>query len=228
MFSAGYPRWFFIVGATGVLTYLNYRGLEFVGHAVTVICIFTLLPFFVFCCIGATKMDYSRLVETPPGGLASVNWTLLLNTFFWNINYWESAASYSGDVLDPGRNYPLGMLIAVILVTLSLFIPVLVGLGASSMPWDQWSDGSFTKIATEVVGPWMGYWMMAASAVTNIGMFEAERNTSQNFEHEKRVRCTNIWHTDVSHRDYMFSVAFVFSGLAFLFPIMFCCYFICR
>lgn len=103
-------------------------------------------------------MDYSRLLETPPGGLASVNWALLLNTFFWNINYWESAASYAGDVADPGRNYPLGMLFAVVLVTLSLMLPVIVGIGSSKMPFNQWEDGSFTKIAAEVVGPWMGYW----------------------------------------------------------------------
>jgi amino acid transporter len=176
-FACGYPRWTFIVVATAVLTYINYRGLEFVGQAATFICVFTLLPFIVFCIVGIPQMDASKLLATPPGGIAGVNWRLLLNTFFWNINYWESAASYSGDVEDPGRNYPLGLMIAVVLVALSLILPLVVAIGASALPYDQWADGSFAGIAMEIAGPWLGHWMMAASAVTNIGMFEAEMSS---------------------------------------------------
>lgn len=158
IFSSGWPRWAFILSSVVVLTYLNYRGLEFVGSAVTVICIFTLLPFIVFCVYGFSEMDWSRLLEVPQNGLQGVKWRLLLNTFFWNINYWESAASYSGDVANPGRDYPRGMVIAVILVTLALILPVVVGIGASSVPFYEWTDGSFTKIAVSVAGPWLGYW----------------------------------------------------------------------
>jgi amino acid transporter len=176
-FAGGYHRWSFIVLATAALTYINYRGLEFVGQAATFICVFTLLPFVVFCIVGFPQMDASKLLATPPEGLAGVNWRLLLNTFFWNINYWESAASYSGDVEDPGRNYPLGLMIAVALVALSLVLPLVVAIGASSLPYDRWTDGSFAGIAMEISGPWLGHWMMAASAVTNIGMFEAEMSS---------------------------------------------------
>jgi hypothetical protein len=27
------------------------------------------------------------------------------------------------------------------------------------------------------MGPWLGYWMMGAAAITNIGMFEAEMSS---------------------------------------------------
>ena len=64
-----------------------------------------------------------------------VNWRLLLNTFFWNINYWESAACFSADVHDPATTYPRGLLIAVVLVFLSTFLPVLVGIGVSDAPF---------------------------------------------------------------------------------------------
>lgn len=158
VFADGWPRWAFIITSVAVLTYFNYRGLEFVGSAVTVICVFTLLPFIVFCIYGMTEMDYSRLLEVPANGLHGVKWRLLLNTFFWNINYWESAAAYSGDVQNPGRDYPRGMCVAVVLVTISLFLPVFVGIGASKVPYEEWTDGSFTKIATDVAGPWLGYW----------------------------------------------------------------------
>jgi hypothetical protein len=34
----------------------------------------------------------------PESGLKGVNWRLLLNTFFWNINYWESASCFAAEV----------------------------------------------------------------------------------------------------------------------------------
>lgn len=45
---------------------------------------------------------------------------------------------YSGDVENVKRNYPLGMSIAIILVFLSLFIPVFIGIGACDEPYTQW------------------------------------------------------------------------------------------
>ena len=61
-----------------------------------------------------------------------------------------SAASFSGDVEDPGRNYPIGLGIAVGMVFLSCFIPVLVGTGISPDPYSEWSDGYFVRLAGEL------------------------------------------------------------------------------
>ena len=163
--------------ATVLLTYLNYRGLEIVGWTTTVICILSLMPFVVFCVVGATKLDPSRWLVMPEDGLKGVDWKLFLNTFFWNINYWESAACYSGEVINPGYTYPRGMALALLLVTFATLLPVLVGTGASSLPASEWRDGSFTRLAQEIVGPWLGYWMIFASAISNIGMFEAEMSS---------------------------------------------------
>ncbi len=38
-------------------------------------------------------------------------------------------------------------------------------------------SGYFVHLATVIVGPWLGYWMLAAAAVTNIGQFEAEMSS---------------------------------------------------
>ena len=66
---------------------------------------------------------------------------MLLNTFYWNLNYWDSAATFSGEVISPENNYPSGIMMAVLLVFLSTFLPILVGTGASDKPWDEWTDG---------------------------------------------------------------------------------------
>ena len=80
----------FIFCVTIGLTYLNYRGLDIVGNVAIVICLVSLLPFIVFCVIGSTKVQPERWFVTPPGGFVGVDWKLLLNTFFWNINFWVS------------------------------------------------------------------------------------------------------------------------------------------
>ena len=106
-----------------------------------------------------------------------MNWRLLLNTFYWNLNYWDSAATFSGDVINPEKNYPSGILLAVLLVFMSTFLPILVGTGAYEGDWSDWSDGFFITLGVEIVGPWLGYWMLLASTMTNVGMFEAEMSS---------------------------------------------------
>ncbi|RYH27227.1 APC family permease [archaeon] len=170
-------RWTFIFSVTVGLTYLNYRGLDIVGKVAIVICLVSLVPFVLFCVLGAAKVDPRRWLDAPKGGFWAVDWRLLLNTFFWNINFWESAASFSGEVENPGKNYPIGMGIAVLLVFLSAFVPILVGTGASTAPYSEWTDGYFITLSREIVGPWLSYWLMLASALTNIGMFEAEMSS---------------------------------------------------
>jgi amino acid transporter len=102
-----------------------------------------------------------------------------LNTFFWNINFWESSSSFSADVENPAKNYPRGMALAVMLVFLSLLLPILVAIGASpdTDNFEKWTDGYFVHLAIDIVGPWLGYWMTFAAMITNIGMFEAEMSS---------------------------------------------------
>ena len=166
-----------IVGITMSLTYLSYRGIECVGYIAIGICIFSLSPFVAFCIIGSFKIQPARWLVTPPGGIKGVQWRLLFNTFFWNINFWESSSSFAGDVEDPGSTYPRGMLIALLMVFLASFLPILIGTGASSDSYTEWTDGYFLHIAAEIGGPWLSYWMMLAAATTNIGMFEAEMSS---------------------------------------------------
>eukprot|EP00605_Chrysophyceae_sp_TOSAG23-4_P001384 GSChrysophyteH1.ASY1.ANO1.1504.1 assembled CDS len=170
-------RYVLIAFITLSLTYLNYRGLDVVGKVAIFICVFSLAPFVAFCVIGSFNIDPKRWSEGPAGGIEAVNWRLLLNTFYWNINFWDSAASFSGDVHEPVKSFPPGIVMALILVFLSTFLPILIGTAASTRPYTEWTDGYFVALGVEIAGPWLGYWMMAASSMTNIGMFEAEMSS---------------------------------------------------
>lgn len=78
---------------------------------------------------------------------------------------------------DPSRDYPLGMALAILLVFVTLFVPILVATGASTRPYTEWSDGYFVDLGRQIAGPWLAYWLMFASALSNIGMFEAEMSS---------------------------------------------------
>jgi amino acid transporter len=88
---------------------------------------------------------------------------------------WDSAASFAGEVEDPGRSFPLAMAMCVVLVIFSNVLPVLVGTGVEKNPdYSQWEDGYFAVAAQKIAGPWLGVWVVAAAAVSNVGLFEAE------------------------------------------------------
>jgi amino acid transporter len=83
-----WARWAFILTTTAALTYVNFRGLDVVGTVAITICLLSLMPFVAFCVIGAFQVQPERWLHAPPGGVYGVNWGLLFNTFFWNINFW--------------------------------------------------------------------------------------------------------------------------------------------
>jgi len=80
-------------------------------------------------------------------------------------------------VKDPEKSFPPGIALAVLLVFLATFLPVLIGTGASDRPYSEWRDGYFISLAVQIAGPWLGYWMLLASSMSNVAMFEAEMSS---------------------------------------------------
>jgi amino acid transporter len=177
IFEHGWPRFFFILCATFGLTYVNYTGLDVIGWTSTILCPLSVTPFIIFCILGLSKMDTSQWLITPHNGIEGVNWTLFLNTFFWNINYWDSMSCFSNDIIDPSYNIPVGMGIAMLLVAVSIFLPILIGTAVSQDPYTAWTDGYFTKLGTDVGGVWLGVFIMVGATFSSIGQYEAEMSS---------------------------------------------------
>lgn len=103
-----------------------------------------------------------------------------------NLNYWDSAASFAGEVDNPGKTYPRALVACVVLVILCYALPLLVGTGSAAVAasssieegrWDLWVDGYFADVATAIAGRWLGIWVVLAAAAANIGLFEAEMSS---------------------------------------------------
>lgn len=182
-----------VAAFASVLSYVTYRGLPVVSEMSMGICAISMSPFILVILIGIWKVEPHRWFTLPDatvdesdntgGGMISsaalggVLWRPFLNSMFWNLNSFDSAASFSGEVHDPGRSFPLAMFWAVIFVVGGYFFPLLIILGASDAPQSAWEDGYLATAITEVVGPWLGAWTVFAAGVTNIALFQAELAT---------------------------------------------------
>ncbi|MCI60890.1 amino acid permease-like protein, partial [Trifolium medium] len=57
------------------------------------------------------------------------------------------------------------------------FFPLLIGTGAVPVQRELWTDGYFADIAMIIGGVWLRWWLQAAAAMSNMGMFVAEMSS---------------------------------------------------
>ena len=134
-----------------------------------------------------------------------------------NLNYWDSAASFAGEVDNPGKTYPRALFACVVLVVLCNGLPVLVGTGSAAVAaaaaevtdgtgegrWSLWVDGYFADVASAVAGRWLGVWVVMAAAAANIGLFEAEMS-SDAFQLMGMVRPHTTRHQTPNNKEHIF------------------------
>jgi amino acid transporter len=104
-------------------------------------------------------------------GSVAIQWSLLLNTLFWNFNGFSNMSVFGGEVQNPGKTYPRALTISVVLVSLTYLIP-LFGASVYNAPhWSTWEEGAFAQIAQSIGGPFLTGWIMFGTFGSNIGMF---------------------------------------------------------
>ena len=191
---------FIILSSTAMaLSYINWLGLPIVGRMSVIICCVAMSPFVLLTLIGVfqvdperwfilpTEIDMATIHDDPTtstdGGFfpnfvaANVLWRPFVNNLFWNLNSFDSAASFSEDVDNPGVAYPAAMKYAFVMVFCGYLFPLLVALGASDAPQSEWVDGYLATVASDIVGPWLGDWTIFAAGISNIALYQAELST---------------------------------------------------
>ena len=189
--GGGVVRYTILTAITLLLGYINYRGLKVVGDMSLVLCAIAMAPFVVFCVLAIPKIETFRWFQMPSmdkndqytnlsGGFlphatwGGVLWRPFLNNLLWNLNYFDTAASFAADVRDPGRVYPRAMTWAVAMVMAAYFVPLLVVLGASNASQEDWVNGYLATAIANVQGPWLGAWVVFGITVSNVGLYLAE------------------------------------------------------
>ncbi|KAF8410185.1 hypothetical protein HHK36_002707 [Tetracentron sinense] len=163
-----------LLGITVSLTYLNFRGLNIVGFSAVALAIFSLCPFLVMGLLSIPRIRPKQWLIVDFG---KVDWRGYFNSMFWNLNYWDKASTLAGEVENPSRTFPKALLGAVVLVVSSYLIPLLAGTGALDSKASEWSDGYFAEVGMLIGGLWLKWWIQAAAAMSNMGLFEAEMSS---------------------------------------------------
>ena len=89
-------------------------------------------------------------------------WSWVDSEWCRNLNYWDSVSTLAGEVPVPHKTFPRALFGAVILVVLSYVLPLMVGLGVTSVIKD-WKLGYFAFVAQKVAsildpGSWLCSW----------------------------------------------------------------------
>jgi amino acid transporter len=133
-------------------TLLNLRGAVPVGQVSVVIGVLVLACFGAVALFALPHMTHAPWVTL--GAPRPVQWSSLgagLSLALWNWIGWDNASTVCGEIEDPGRTYPRALALAVPLVALGYFIPLLPALAASD--WRTWREGNWPDIARAIDGP---------------------------------------------------------------------------
>ncbi len=90
----------------------------------------------------------------------------------WNYMGWDNASTIAGEVERPQRTYPLAMICAVLLVTLTYVVPV-AALARTGIDPSGWTTGAWVNVGETLGGPWLATAITIGGAVCGIGMFNA-------------------------------------------------------
>ncbi|XVF01371.1 hypothetical protein REPUB_Repub04eG0082400 [Reevesia pubescens] len=160
-----------LLGITVSLTYLNYRGLHIVGFSAVSLAAFSLFPFLVMGILSIPRIKPKQWLVVD---FKKVDWRGYFNSMFWNLNFWDKASTLAGEVENPSKTFPKALLGALVLVVSSYLIPLLAGTGALNSSSSEWNDGYFAEVGMLIGGFWLKWWIQAAAAMSNLGLFEAE------------------------------------------------------
>jgi amino acid transporter len=90
----------------------------------------------------------------------------------WNFMGWDNTSTVAEEVDRPQRTFPLAMLIAVSLITVSYLMPVAAAAYAGVSPLG-WSTGGWVDVGRAIGGEWLSIAIAAGGAIGAIGCFNA-------------------------------------------------------
>jgi amino acid transporter len=90
----------------------------------------------------------------------------------WNYMGWDNASTVANEVENPQKTYPRVMMLALAAIFLSYVIPIAAVWHTRLQP-DFWTAGSWARIASVVVGPWLGVALVSAAMLAEFGSFNS-------------------------------------------------------
>jgi amino acid transporter len=160
-----------IWGATAI----NLRGAFPVGRVSIIAGSFVLAGFFMLAVFALPAMTHVpwQPFTVGTGGIRA-GFGVALSTVLWNYIGWDNASTVQGEVVDASRAYPRALALALPLVALGYFVPLLPTLAASDP--SIWKDGAWPAIAVATAGkagPFIAGWLALGGLISAVALFNA-------------------------------------------------------
>ncbi|EFA79551.1 enoyl-CoA hydratase [Heterostelium album PN500] len=124
--------------------------------------------------MGIGHVQWKTVFEGEGGmsGFKSLQIGTLITTMMWSYTGYDAAGQLAGEVKNPSRNYPLGIMCVLFISIVTYCFPLLVGM-SYYQDWPNWQDGDFSKVALLVGGQWLNILMSIGGMASNMGLFNA-------------------------------------------------------
>ncbi|HEV2962537.1 MAG TPA: APC family permease [Candidatus Angelobacter sp.] len=157
--------------ATGMLVACmlwNLFGAKAVGDGSVLLGVLLLCPF-VAITIAALFRHSVFAAQTATVSPAKGGFLSAIIVAMWNYMGWDNASTVAGEVENPQKTYPRVMMITLAVIVISYMIPI-AAVWYTHLAPTAWSTGSWSKIASMVVGPWLGIALLIGSMISTFGI----------------------------------------------------------
>jgi len=168
-------EWIVALAVIWGATAINLRGSVRVGRSSVLAGSFVMLGFLALALASlphATHVPWRPFASEQGHGIGGL--AVGVSIALWNYIGWDNASTVQGEVRDASRGYPRALAIALPLVTLGYFVPLLSTLAASD--WTTWTDGGWPAIARAAAGGagwWIAMWVALGGMVSALALFNA-------------------------------------------------------
>ena len=172
-------RWLLGIAIVAAVTFMNVRGIELTGRALTVIQVVVMVPFIGLVIWGYAKGTGSAIHPFLPSGTGFFSATNLgLAIMMWMYSGYESMSTIAAEVENPQRLIPRAIMVAVPIVILTYLITTDAGIVAAgkgnwlNMVSDSSSGGiSFVEAARTVGGAFLAWAVLISAIASNLGLY---------------------------------------------------------
>lgn len=156
-----------------VITYVNVRGIRLVGTVATVLEL-SILAIVLLMCIVSVRMWHNNpfVPVVPPHKPLFQVFGMGFALGLWLYAGYEQVSSVAEEVENPQRNYPRALAWVVPLSMATYLLPTFCTLAAVG-DWQHWHDGFFSEAAAIIGGPWLGFAVTLAAALTALSILNS-------------------------------------------------------
>ncbi len=161
------PRAAFLILLFAGLAALNIWGMRQGARAVEIVTLIKLVPLLLLVAVGVFAIEFENLVivELPSAGHFGAA-TLML---FFAFGGAESAVNPSGEIRNPGRTIPRGLLLGISAVVVLYIALQAVTQGVLGSELPDFREAPLAATAERIMGGPGGFMLLAAAAISTFG-----------------------------------------------------------